>query len=150
MKTKIPLVALAALALALTGCSTVESRIQEKSATFSALNPEQQKVLKEGRVEVGFTEEMAYIALGQPDLVRERQTAQGTVKVWTFLSYSEEYAGTHRTGFRRFVAIDPKTGRAIVHYVPVDTAIYRERVDEVLRVEFIDGKVTAIEQPKEG
>jgi len=76
--------------LALAAClsnpaSTVEGRIQEKSAVFAALPAEKQKKLREGVVEIGDTANMVYVALGRPD--QAAVTADGTIGIWTYERY---------------------------------------------------------------
>ncbi|MDX2185724.1 MAG: hypothetical protein SFV32_02230 [Opitutaceae bacterium] len=138
---------LSAVALLASGCNTVEKRIEEKSAVFNSLPPEDQQSLREGHVRVGYTEEMAYIALGKPDEVSETTTAEGKITVWTYLEYSQEYVGERHMGYRRQVLVDRKTGRAYVIARPVHASVYRDKVEDALRLEFKDGKITAIEQP---
>ncbi|WP_404424466.1 hypothetical protein [Nibricoccus sp. IMCC34717] len=146
MRAIVPLLLLATALAA--GCNTVDQRIREKSAVFLTLPSADQEALRQGHVKVGYTEDMAYIALGKPDEVREQVTDQGNSTLWTYLSYWEEYAGEQHMGYRRQVFLDRKTGRAYVALVPVRASVYRERVQEALRLEFKDGKIIAIEEPK--
>jgi hypothetical protein len=146
MRATVPLLLLATALAA--GCNSVDQRIREKEAVFSTLPAADQEALRQGHVKVGYSEDMAYIALGKPDEVRNQVTDQGKSTVWTYLSYWEEYAGERHLGFRRQVYLDRKTGRAHVALVPIHASVYRERVQEVLRVEFKDGKIIAIEEPR--
>ena len=75
--TRFTLVAVALAALSLAGCSTVNSRIKEKSATFQSLDAEAQEKLRQSIIEIGNSFDMVYIALGQPDEKVERTTAAG-------------------------------------------------------------------------
>ena len=80
---------LAAISLALVGCETggINSRIQEKSAVFAALTPAQQQVIKDGGIELGYTGDMVYMALGKPSKVRSKDAPEGTVEMWTYNNY---------------------------------------------------------------
>lgn len=74
-------------AMALAGCdatSGTAARIQEKSAVFATLTPEQKKNIEEGSIEYGYTTDMVYMALGKPSKVREKAAPEGTVLMWTF------------------------------------------------------------------
>ena len=147
MKTRIALL-LFALSLGLAGCSTIASRIKEKSAVFAALDPQVQENIRKGRVEVGYTVDMVYMALGEPDQRRSRVTSHGDRMTWIYTSTYEEYAGTAHVGYRRQFVRDPRTGATAVFLEPVYTDVYQERTEEKIRIIFTGGKVSAIEQEK--
>jgi hypothetical protein len=72
----------------LAGCqssSTTSARVQEKAAVISTLPPEQQQKIAGGVVEVGYTADMVYVALGRPDSVAV--TADGKVGIWNYENY---------------------------------------------------------------
>lgn len=83
------LILLTAISLALVGCETggINARIQEKSTVFAALSPEQQQVIKEGSIELGYTGDMVYMALGKPSKVRAKDAPEGRVEMWTYNNY---------------------------------------------------------------
>jgi len=141
------LICLAALVLA--GCSTVQSRIEEKSAVFNALPAETQAKIQQGLVDVGYTPDMVYIAIGNADKVIERSTGDGNETVWIYNNYYQEYEGSRFAGYRRSVYYDNRIKAYRVFYEPVRAEIYRDRVEEVARVVFKNGKVASIEQVKE-
>ncbi|HRJ47004.1 MAG TPA: hypothetical protein PKY38_06560 [Opitutaceae bacterium] len=130
----------------LAGCSTIDRRIEEKAAVFASLDPATQEQLRQGMVEVGYDTDMVYIALGRPDERRERVTAAGREQVWIYSTYFQEYVGTTTMGYRRYVTVHPRTGERIIYFEPIRTDIYRDRVDERIRITFINGRVTVIEQ----
>ena len=136
------------LALAFAGCSTIDSRIREKSAIFAAQEPATQDKIRLGRVEVGFTTDLVYIALGAPDERLFKTSSAGTDETWIYNTYFQDYMGSARTGYRRYVVIDPKTRQPVVFYEPVYTQIYRDRIEERIRISFQAGKVSSIEQVK--
>ncbi len=77
-------------AMALAGCdatSGTAARIQEKSAVFATLTPEQKKNIEEGTIEYGYNQDMVYMALGKPSKVREKTAPEGQVVMWTFNNY---------------------------------------------------------------
>ena len=134
--------------LVLAACSTVDSRIREKSAVFSKLEPATQAKIKQGIIELGFTTDMVYIALGRPDAIKERVGATGRETTWKYDTYYERYEGTVHTGYRRFVYWDKRTNTYRIYHEPVFRDIYSEYRETYIRVIFKDGRVTAIEQTK--
>lgn len=150
MKKIIPSLAVAALAaaLSLTGCNTFEKRAEEKSATFDSLSPNTQKRLERGKIKVGDTQDMAYIALGNPDETRQVSNADGNQLVWVYKTYWQQYEGTAWVGWRRII-VPASNGRDyVVFHEPVAQDLYRTRVDEVIRVEFRNSVVSSIDQQK--
>ncbi len=136
----------AALALALTGCSTINSRIHERAAVFYSLDPEIQQQIRHGQVGVGYTTDMVYMALGRPTQLVNRVTSDGSATTWIYQSYYEEYAGSAVAGYHRYAVHDRATGRTFIYTEPVYTDLYRERSQEYLRLSFVNGKVASIEQ----
>ena len=137
LRTALPLV----LALFLTGCSTIDSRIREKSSVFAALDAPTQDKIRLGRIEVGFSTDLVYMSHGAPDERLTTTSATGTDETWIYNSYRQEYLGSALVGYRRYVVIDP-------NFEPVYDSIYRDRVEERIRKIFKGGKVEAIEQVK--
>ncbi len=98
-------ISLVAAVLLAAGCvSTQSARIQEKSAVFASLTPRQQQLIKAGRVKVGFTTDMVYLALGKPAQVglpsanvsgptvagvspAKGRSAAATMEEWTYTRY---------------------------------------------------------------
>ncbi|MDB6169960.1 MAG: hypothetical protein JWM88_2824 [Verrucomicrobia bacterium] len=147
MKHRLPIL-LVALAGLLAGCSTIDSRIKENPALFSSLDPQTQADLRKGGVQVGYTSDMVYIALGAPDERSERVTSAGRETVWIYTTTYEEYAGTAHVGYRRVFVRNPRTGAAAVFLEPVYSDVYQDRTEERIRITFRDGRVVAIEQTK--
>lgn len=92
MKTKrslkflLPLAA-AVAALAWSGCSTPASRIKQAPEVFASYTPQQQDLIKQGKIAIGFDMEAVRLALGDPDRVRSRTTSDGTSDVWSYVTY---------------------------------------------------------------
>lgn len=92
MKTAIFGGAALACAVFVAGCNSnpksgIALRIQEKSAVFAQLTPEQKKNIEGGAIEVGFTTDMVYMALGKPYKEREKSAPEGKVVMWTYHNY---------------------------------------------------------------
>ncbi|HTF43048.1 MAG TPA: hypothetical protein VK641_04065 [Terriglobales bacterium] len=157
MKTNPRLLLLAGLILALTGCQTLDSRIAEKSSTFATLDPAAQARLKQGIVSVGDTPDMAYIALGEPDKIRVRQTAAGATEVWI---YSDTYGyqpepfffgtgyGFYRPRLARWPYRDPYFPGYGMYDFGYAGRRYGGRAEERVRISFQAGKAVEVEQPK--
>jgi hypothetical protein len=77
------------LAFLFAGCETDgrNARIQEMSATFAALTPEQKNVVSSGAIEVGYTADMVYMALGLPKAKKSKDAPEGKVEMWTYNNY---------------------------------------------------------------
>jgi hypothetical protein len=90
MKSTFAAGAALALVLLLAGCdstSGITARIQEKSTAFAQLTPAQKKNIEGGEIEIGFTTDMVYMALGKASKVKEKTAPEGTVVMWTYNNY---------------------------------------------------------------
>lgn len=128
-----------ALTVFLTSCATPGSRIRQNPALFAQLSPQDQDLIRQGRVAVGFTGEMVRLALGEPDRFTTRTTPNGTGEVWHYITY-EMPAGTplYRGWYHRYYMWhDP------LYPWYLDESTRRER--ERLSVVFEQGRVRAIE-----
>lgn len=84
MKTKLAASGVALLALLLGACSTVDSRIARNRDLFNSWPPAVQDKVVVGQIAVGFTTDQVRVALGEPDRVWTRTTADGTSEVWSY------------------------------------------------------------------
>jgi len=146
---KLIFITLAAVALTLAGCNTVKSRIEEKSAVFNSLDPQTQSRIRQGLIDVGYTTDMVYIAMGNPSEVKETVTSKGRETTWIYNSYWQEYEGSRLVGYHRVVYFDPHARAYRVFFEPVRADLYSNRVEERTRVNFKDGHVTSIEALKD-
>jgi hypothetical protein len=90
MKLRFSLLLLACFALLSSGCSTVATRIQSKQQAFDSATPEQQKLIREGRIGLGFTPDQVLIALGEPDRISVRSDRLGTSEIWSYYTSSPD------------------------------------------------------------
>ena len=124
------------------GCASPASRIKKNPELFNTFPPDVQDKVKRGQVDVGFTPEMVTMALGTPNHIYTRQTTTEIKEVWT-------YTGTTYTTDRQHVNADfsyrDSSGsyRNAHDWVWVD--VTRETEYDRIRVEFITGKVSAID-----
>jgi len=134
--------------LGVVGCSTFEKRSLEKAEVFSKLDPATQEKLRREVIEIGYTPDMVFIALGKPDIKSQQITADSREETWTYNSYYSEYRGTETAGYRRIINYDPIRKTYIVYYEPVRVDVYRDHVEDHIRITFRNGKVAVIEQAK--
>ena len=83
MKTPLLLTVCALFVLA-SGCATVESRVQDHQAAFNSWPADIQEKVRAKKVDVGFTREMVEVALGKPDRLASRTSAEGQSEVWIY------------------------------------------------------------------
>jgi hypothetical protein len=150
MKTRFLPLLLAGAALAFAaGCQSVESRIKEKPDVYANVDKATQDKIKQGIIDLGYTEDMVYIALGNPDQKRESKTASGSSVTWIYNTYYTRYEGTQMMGYNRRVYFDPYLRTYRLYYRPVFADTYSEDKEERIRIVFTNGKVSAIEQAKD-
>lgn len=146
MKTAMGMLCLTLAVLITAGCvSTPASRIKKEPEIFAAFPPDIQAKVQRGEIAVGFTKDMVRLAKGRPSRISSRITAAGYQEVWTY------------TGIRHISRMEPvdtgywyrdRAGRLYRSYdmMWVDYG-YNEEFP-TLRLEFAEGKVSAIEQVK--
>jgi len=124
-----------ALSFVVGGCSTTDSRIKDNQAAFNAAPAEVQTKIRDGKVEVGFTEEQVLMALGKPDRRYTRTTAAGTTDIWAYED--------HKPSFSFGIGMAGGGGGTMVGSgVAIGTG---DRSGDKLRVIFSGGRVTALE-----
>ena len=132
----------------LAGCQTVDDRIKEKPEVFARLDAATKDKIKQGIIDLGYTEDMVYLALGKPDQRRESLTAAGKSTTWIYNTYYERYDGTAFAGYYRSLYYDPYLRSYRVYYRPMFADTYAQEKEERIRVTFTNGKVTSLEQAK--
>jgi hypothetical protein len=137
MKTTAPWFFVLALALSGAGCrSTPQSRIKQDPGAFNAYPVEVRRAIEQGRVGVGFTPDQVRFALGAPDRVLTRASDAGNAEVWIYRENKPRLGLGVGLGFG---------GGSVGTGVGV-SASGREFPDERVRVVFVAGRVTAVEQ----
>lgn len=128
----------------LVACATPESRIKKHQDVFDTFPPDVQERVRDGKIDVGDTKDMVFIALGNPDREYTRRTASGIMTVW---SYTDHYSQTRRELVDgQFRVRDSRSGQiySVRDSVWVDVPTYHEY--DRLRVEFDADRVVAIEE----
>ena len=88
MKNRICIALGTAAALALAGCSSTGARIRAHQVAFDSYPERVQYHLRRGVIEVGYTPEMVFIALGEPSRKAEVVAEDGTAQVWTWWKHT--------------------------------------------------------------
>lgn len=144
-----------AISVLLAGCATPQSRIERSPDSFQALTAEQQALVKQGRIDIGFSEAAVKLALGEPQRITKRKSDQGESLVWRYVERESSdtdiaftgYNGGFGPGFVGYGGAFPYFNN---FYGPGVQRIYtapgptRER--DRLRVVFVAGAVSAIEE----
>lgn len=149
MKSRILTTLLIGTLAFLTGCQTVDDRIKQKPEVFASVDRATQDKIKQGIIDIGYSEDMVYLALGAPDQKRESATATGRSVTWIYNTYYQRYDGTHFAGYSRRVYFDPQLRTYRVYYQPVFAEVYSDEKEERIRIVFKDGKASVIEQSKD-
>lgn len=122
------------------GCTaTPDSRIANNRAAFDQLTADAQQKIRAGQVEVGFTPEMVRFSLGEPDRVFIRQSDRGDTEVWGYRTRGPRFSiGIGVGTFGRHSSVGGGLGVSTGGYDP----------EEKIRVEFHDGRVSAVDTLK--
>jgi hypothetical protein len=130
---------LASTALLAACSSTPEQRIAKNSAAFDTYPPQIRQKIRAGQVDLGFTPEMVRLALGEPTRQFHRQTETGVVELWVYHDNGPRFS--FGVGFGSY-------GRHSASSVGVSTSTGGYDPEEKMRVEFRDGRVTAVDYVK--
>ncbi len=119
-------------------CNTPDYRIKHNQELFAQLSPQDQDLIKQGKVAVGFTPDMVRLALGDPDRTYTRTDATGTNEIWAYTTYETDAGVILYRGYYHRYWRDPM--------FPYYGAYPYHRVHEYLRVTFTNGRVSAVEE----
>jgi len=116
-------------------CSTPDSRIKSDRTAFKSWPADVQAKVANGKVDVGFTEEMVRVALGDPDRVLSRTTNHGVDEVWVYFDRGPKFSFGFGLG----------SAHGSSAYAGAVNVGNDWRDDEAMRVIFEGGRVSAIE-----
>jgi hypothetical protein len=138
MKTLLYLTLMFAGLVLLAGCSTPEARIKQNPTVFDRCTPDQQELIKQGKVALGFEVEMVKLALGDPDRITTRTDASGTSEVWHYETYETDDGVILYTGYYHHFWAPP--------LYPYYLNYPSRRANDHFRVALKGGKVISIEE----
>jgi hypothetical protein len=140
MKTILSVLMLVGGLALLSGCATPENRISKNPEIFARLTPEQQQLIKEGKVGIGFDPAMVKLALGDPDRLRTRTDSHGVSEIWSYVTYEgDDGMLLYRGYYHRYYY-----GGGAPFY-PYYLGYPTRREHEHFRVVFRDDRVISIE-----
>lgn len=128
----------------ISGCETVDRRIAKSPEIFASFEPDEQELIRQGKVAVGFTPEMVRIAWGRPDRRKTTRTERDESEVWEYLTRRSQYAGRRFAGYHQEVFFDRRNERHRTVWSPVYVNAYQTVESERGRVEFRDGRVVSV------
>lgn len=99
---RISLCACLLMVFVLCGCSSVQSRKQEKSAVYAALSPEFREAVDQGNLKAGMPMDAVYIAWGRPNQITRSGTWDSEEIAWVYRHskvLTTQYVGSRRTYF---------------------------------------------------
>ncbi|MBN4066701.1 hypothetical protein JYU14_01300 [Simkania negevensis] len=131
------------------GCATPACRIKKDPKLFTSFSKEVQRQVREGHVALGYTSEMVKMAVGLPSQVLTRQMSTEFLERWV---YRVSFYQTRQEYYHPYYDYSLWTARnndfTSPPEVPVNVTELKTR--PALVVDFVDGKVVAIETEKPG
>jgi hypothetical protein len=98
--------AIAAGALLLTSCSTIESRISENPEIYRNLSSRDQALVNQGQIRYGMSRNAVWLAWGSPDLKVIGNMRGHSTETWIYVHYATypyyPYYGPYGPGFGFF------------------------------------------------
>jgi outer membrane protein assembly factor BamE (lipoprotein component of BamABCDE complex) len=138
MKTLPQLILVFAGLVLCAGCSTPDARIKDNPEAFNRCTPQQQELIKQGQIAIGFDQDMVKLALGDPDRVTTLTDASGQSEVWHYVTYETDEGLVLYTGYYHHFR-----GPVLYPYY-LDYPTRREH--DRFKVDFKAGKVVLIEE----
>ncbi len=74
----------------LAGCETLANRLERNQKLFETLPPQHQELIRQGRVQVGFTPIEVYLAWGAPTRKAITESARGRQETWYYTTTQTE------------------------------------------------------------
>lgn len=99
MFSRVLILGLATSALALTGCSTIESRISEHPEIYQNLSPKDQALVNEGRIRSGMSSDAVWLAWGNPERRFAGEMRGRNTETWVYVRYETAYGYGYPYGY---------------------------------------------------
>lgn len=141
------------VALLLGACASPQSRIERSPDAFQALSPEQQALVRSGKIGLGLPEAAVRLALGDPDRVTQRTDGNGVATIWRYVERDpDQFVDGWYPGVGVYAAVGHPFGFygggpygfAASRITTIQSSVERDH----LRVTFVGGKVVAIEEDR--
>lgn len=128
-------------ALLLSGCATLESRIEKNQALMQTFSPSERQRIEAGQIARGFTRPMVRVAWGDPDDVIRREDQDGLTETWVYLGYKTRRSMSFMMGGGYFIGRHGRHGYVPYAPLPYDV-MWREEYARAT-VTFRGGRVVA-------
>jgi hypothetical protein len=89
----------AASALFLAGCATVETRISEHPEIYNELSPRDQGLVRQGKIREGMTMNAVWLAWGSPEQKGYGRMNGKSTETWIYRAYYTDYDPYYYGGF---------------------------------------------------
>ena len=94
-----PLACIATGALLLTSCSTISSRIEANQNAFAQLSPQDQALIREGKIRGGMSQEAVYMAWGNPQQKATGMVRNTATETWVYTASTAAYGPYYGPGW---------------------------------------------------
>lgn len=133
------------LAVLLSGCESIDTRIRERSSAFGSWSPPTQERIRRGELKIGDNLDMVYIALGEPDSLQVIPHDDGsTVSIWSYPDIKQRFMTNEIVGYEDHSEFDVATGQRIHYKVPNRQQVYKNTKEPGLQVIFRNGVITSV------
>jgi hypothetical protein len=75
-------------ALVFTGCATTESRISDHPEIFNSLSPNDQALVREGKIRAGMSQNAVWLAWGSPEQKALGNMRGRSTETWIYITYA--------------------------------------------------------------
>ena len=145
-----------AVSILLAGCTTTETRIQERPEAFRALSPNDQALVQQGKIREGMSQDAVYIAWGPPSSRLPGRARGRIVETWIYdATAAGDYPGPffygagygHGVGFGLYGGRRSRFGHGYFFYDPFYDPFFYNHANIVRyperTVSFQNGRVIA-------
>jgi hypothetical protein len=138
-----------ALLALVAGCSSTARRIRDRQDVFAGLDAATQQKIRAGQIDVGYTPEMVYLAMGNPAQKLGPPT-DGADMVWIYhRTPPTAFNEVIQAGYRRRIVYDPVRGGDTIVMERIDPKAFPNLVPHSLRLTFRAGRLASIERVEE-
>ena len=130
----------------ISGCKSAQQirkqRIEQNQQIFTTYSTDIQEQIRQGQIDLGFSEQMTEMAWGSPDRIYTRLTKDGLLTIWTYTFIQTQTSTQSIT-----IPVDGTDHQVTrsTHYRRIWIDHDTKREYPVARVEFNEEVVTAIE-----
>ena len=83
--------ALTAIALTFSSCSTPQTRISDRPDIYQSLSARDQALVSQGQIRIGMSQTAVWLAWGSPDQKIVGNMGRGRTETWVYICYATYY-----------------------------------------------------------